>query len=116
MSLENGGRELVLAWEDGGTIRIGAETLWGQCPSALGRARRARGIFTSGDPGLRITCVKPIGNYALNLSFSDGHDRGVYPWQLLGELSQRPGLDQFITPRPLCDDGRPAQRKNGGQG
>ncbi len=37
-------------------------------------------------PGLRLTGVTPVGSYALQLQFSDGHDRGIYPWSLLCEL------------------------------
>jgi len=28
-----------------------------------------------------------VGQYALQLAFSDGHERGIYPWELLGDLA-----------------------------
>jgi prepilin-type processing-associated H-X9-DG protein len=33
-----------------------------------------------------ITTIEPIGGYAVNIAFSDGHARGIYPWVLLKEL------------------------------
>lgn len=39
------------------------------------------------DTAVLLTRVDPIGQYALQLKFSDGHDRGIYPWALLHELS-----------------------------
>lgn len=37
--------------------------------------------------GLTITSVEPIGNYAVRLAFSDGHDRGIFPWAYLNEIA-----------------------------
>jgi DUF971 family protein len=94
----DGGRALHLAWVSGYESRIAARLLWAECPSAQGRRRRIDGrrIYPASD--LAIVRVTPIGNYALNLAFSDGHDRGVYPWALLSELARRPTLEDFITP------------------
>lgn len=98
-SLSSNGRWLVLDWQDGSTAKIDAETLWTNCPSAAGRRRRLDGRTSSGDPALSLTNAYPIGNYALNLAFSDGHDRGVYPWGYLAKLAARPTLEAFLTPR-----------------
>ena len=37
--------------------------------------------------GVRITDVQAVGNYGLNLAFSDGQDRGIYPWAYLRQLA-----------------------------
>jgi DUF971 family protein len=37
--------------------------------------------------GLAGIDALPIGRYAIQLHFSDGHDRGIYPWAYLRELS-----------------------------
>jgi DUF971 family protein len=39
-------------------------------------------------PDLKITAVDPIGNYAVRLAFSDGHDRGIFPWAYLAEIAE----------------------------
>ncbi|WP_045861166.1 gamma-butyrobetaine hydroxylase-like domain-containing protein [Teredinibacter purpureus] len=33
-----------------------------------------------------ITGIEPLGNYAIKLIFSDGHDSGIYSWEYLQEL------------------------------
>ena len=115
VALDDDGRALVVIWIGRPPVRIPAETLWAQCPSAAGRKRRMDGITGSGDPDLRLTHVRPIGNYAVNLSFSDGHDRGVYPWALLEKLAQRPSMAQFIAPSPQSSCAGQSARQEEGQ-
>ncbi|MEQ8825273.1 MAG: gamma-butyrobetaine hydroxylase-like domain-containing protein [Filomicrobium sp.] len=98
-ALSSDGRALTLVWEDDSTSVLEAEELWCGCPSAAGRKRRLDGITASGDPDLSLTGAFPIGNYAVNLAFSDGHDRGVYPWGYLADLAAKPTVDAFITPQ-----------------
>jgi DUF971 family protein len=77
---------LSVTWENGA-----ARTY----PAALlrERARDAGSVRTAVDGwsvpargDLTITAVEPIGNYAVRLAFSDGHDRGIYPWTYLVEI------------------------------
>jgi DUF971 family protein len=37
---------------------------------------------------LTLTGMKPVGNYAYSVSFSDGHDTGIYTFELLHELGE----------------------------
>ncbi|MFS2019777.1 gamma-butyrobetaine hydroxylase-like domain-containing protein [Massilia sp. CT11-108] len=30
-----------------------------------------------------VAAIEPVGAYALNLTFSDGHRRGIYPFEML---------------------------------
>jgi prepilin-type processing-associated H-X9-DG protein len=39
---------------------------------------------------LTITGLASVGRYAVNLAFSDGHARGIYPWAYLRELAGLP--------------------------
>jgi DUF971 family protein len=39
---------------------------------------------------LPLTGASPIGQYALQLLFSDDHDRGIYPWDLPRGLAGEP--------------------------
>ena len=34
----------------------------------------------------RLAAIEPVGAYALNLAFSDGHRRGIYPYEMLATL------------------------------
>jgi DUF971 family protein len=40
---------------------------------------------------LRITAMKPVGNYAYSIDFSDGHDTGIYTLESLRELGNEVG-------------------------
>ena len=39
-----------------------------------------------GKQAVTITAIKPVGNYALQLVFDDGHDSGLYSWDYLYQL------------------------------
>ncbi len=43
---------------------------------------------------VRVTAVEPVGNYAVRLVFSDGHDSGLYTWDMLYRLAK-----EFSSPR-----------------
>jgi DUF971 family protein len=85
--LIDGSTTLALTWPDCGTIRLGAETLRRASRAATEIRRQADGIELTVPPGLYVAATEPIGNYALRLFFSDGHDRGIYPWSYLRELA-----------------------------
>lgn len=39
------------------------------------------------DPAVLLIAVELVGHYGLRLFFSDGHDRGIYPWPLLHDTA-----------------------------
>jgi len=87
VELCDGSTALALTWPDCGTRLLEAETLRRASRAASEIRRRVDGIELVIPPGLYVSAVEPIGNYALRLSFSDGHDRGIYPWSYLRELA-----------------------------
>lgn len=38
---------------------------------------------------VNIKAIEPMGNYAVKLVFDDGHDSGLYTWELLYDLGSR---------------------------
>jgi DUF971 family protein len=42
----------------------------------------------TGKEEVNITHIEPVGNYAVKLTFSDGHDTGLYSWDYLYELAR----------------------------
>ncbi len=42
----------------------------------------------TGKENVNITNIEPVGHYAVKLTFSDGHDTGLYSWDYLYELAQ----------------------------
>ncbi len=43
-------------------------------------------VLQTGKINSTINAIKPVGNYALQLTFSDGHDTGIYSWDYLYQL------------------------------
>jgi DUF971 family protein len=81
-----GRSELVLVFAEG-SLAIGAPRLRAACRCADCRRER---IDRDADPdarGTTIADVRLVGDHALNIAFSDGHDRGIYPWSYLRELA-----------------------------
>lgn len=76
--------ELALQW---GEVRqvISHARLRGACPCSQCRAARLRGGISLVAEDVRIERIELQG-YGLQLMFSDGHDRGIYPWAYLREL------------------------------
>ena len=91
-------RQVSVQWQDGHRSLYGFDLLRKECPCAVcndqRRQRPAGGglnlLVMSGPilrPGeVQVTDVKPVGRYALNFVWSDGHDSGIYTYSLLREL------------------------------
>ncbi len=78
--------QLLLRWADAETVLIAA-TLREACHCADCRAALLSGRAREVDAGVQLVGAEPVGQYALRLLFNDGHDRGIYPWELLRRLS-----------------------------
>ena len=44
-------------------------------------------VLQIGKEDVNITAIEPVGNYAVRLVFSDGHNTGLYSWDYLYELA-----------------------------
>ena len=69
-------------------LRVSAETLRLSCKCAHCTRARFDGRFPETFPGIAITDIGDLG-YGLNISFSDGHNRGIYPKPYLLSLAGR---------------------------
>ncbi|HAF00777.1 MAG TPA: 1-(5-phosphoribosyl)-5-((5-phosphoribosylamino)methylideneamino)imidazole-4-carboxamide isomerase [Methylophilaceae bacterium] len=45
-------------------------------------------VLQIGKEAVNITAIEPVGNYAVKLVFSDGHDTGLYSWDYLYYLAE----------------------------
>lgn len=78
---------LELALDGGRTRRYSHASLRARCHCADCKAlRRSSGEELHVDNSIRLTGIVPVGAYGVQLVFSDGHDRGIYPWPLLESL------------------------------
>lgn len=80
---------LELKW-DSACFELPAEYLRVYSPSAEVRGHgMGNEVLQFGKKDVRILKLEPIGNYALKISFDDGHDSGLYPWVYLKELAEQ---------------------------
>jgi DUF971 family protein len=77
---------LALRWPDGSAAQLTHAQLRAACPCSACRARRRAGSAVEADDAVRLAAIEPVGAYALNLAFSDGHRRGIYPYEMLAAL------------------------------
>ena len=83
-------RELELEYEDGESYSLSFEYLRVYSPSAEVKGHGPeQEVLQTGKINVGIADIKPVGNYALQLVFDDGHDTGLYSWSYLYELCQQ---------------------------
>lgn len=92
-------RGLTVEWEDGTTSYYTIIFLRRMSPSADARALRdemdknpltvlpsSKANADKDGAGLMAHSAELVGNYAIRIRFSDGHDTGIYSWQYLREI------------------------------
>ena len=87
IKLHQRSRILEISFSDGSTFNLGCEMLRVYSPSAEVQGHGpGQEVLQYGKEFVNITDIEPVGNYAVVLRFSDGHDTGIYSWELLYEL------------------------------
>jgi prepilin-type processing-associated H-X9-DG protein len=79
---------LGLAWRNGEATELAAGRLRAKCRCAWCTRARIDGSFAASFDGVAIERVAPVGDYAINIAFSDGHARGISPWAYLRTIAQ----------------------------
>ena len=83
-------RMLELRWPDGAQFRIPFELLRVYSPSAEVQGHGpGQEVLQTGKREVEITALAPVGNYAVQPRFSDGHESGIFTWDYLYELGQQ---------------------------
>jgi len=91
IKLHQKSRVLEISFADGKTFQLPCEFLRVYSPSAEVRGHGpGQEVLQTGKKEVGITNIEAVGTYAIQLVFSDGHDTGIYSWELLYEL----GLNQ----------------------
>ncbi|MEO8153022.1 MAG: DUF971 domain-containing protein [Rhizobacter sp.] len=79
---------LELRWQDGSESHLPHPLLRARCRCAgCQQSYRQEGSHPDMASTIRIEGINPISDKGLNLVFSDGHGRGIFPWAYLHELS-----------------------------
>ena len=80
-------RILEISFEDGAHFRLPCEYLRVYSPSAEVRGHGpGQEVLQIAKENVNIKAIEPIGHYAVRLVFDDGHDTGLYSWDILYEL------------------------------
>ena len=84
ITLHQKSRILEIAFSDGRSFRLPYEYLRVYSPSAEVRGHGpGQEVLQTGKKDVDITRAEPVGSYAIQLCFSDGHETGIYSWDLL---------------------------------
>lgn len=90
-------KRLAIDWSDGTRRLYRFSELREKCPCATCREKRnapekpatsLEVLSPQEAQPLKVTGMKPVGNYAYGISFSDGHDTGIYTFDFLHSLGE----------------------------
>ena len=88
---------LLIQWSDGERRKYGFRELRDACPCATCREKRnappadplALPMLSAAQVApLKIDGMNPVGTYAYTIKFSDGHDTGIFSFELLRGLGK----------------------------
>lgn len=85
--LHRASRVLEVTFDDESSFKLPCEYLRVYSPSAEVRGHGpGQEVLQVGKESVNITAVEPIGHYAVKLYFDDGHNSGIYSWDVLYNL------------------------------
>jgi DUF971 family protein len=81
---------LFVKFDNGYETTLSAELLRVESPSAEVQGHGVGKKTTpTGKAKVTISALEPVGNYAIRITFSDGHDTGLFSWDILYDYGQR---------------------------
>ena len=87
IQLHRRSKQLGLEYENGERYSLSCEYLRVFSPSAEVQGHgEGQEVLQTGKMNVGITAINPVGNYAIQLVFDDGHDTGLYSWGYLYDL------------------------------
>lgn len=91
IKLHQKSRQMEISFADGKRFELSYEFLRVYSPSAEVRGHGpGQEVLQVGKKDVDITAIEPVGSYAVQPRFSDGHDSGLYSWDYLYEI----GMDR----------------------
>ncbi|MBM3351133.1 MAG: DUF971 domain-containing protein [Betaproteobacteria bacterium] len=89
IKLHQSSRLLEIRFDNDTECILSCEFLRAYSPSAEVRGHgHGQEVLQTGKEEVNITTIEPVGNYAIKLTFSDGHDTGLYSWDYLYSLAR----------------------------
>ncbi|MBO6919870.1 MAG: DUF971 domain-containing protein [Rhizobiaceae bacterium] len=87
LNVKEGHKTLFITWSDGDESTVTAKHLRENAQDAISKRARFDGKENPVPADIQITDISVLGHASLNIKFSDGHDRAIYPFGYLKELS-----------------------------
>ena len=89
ISLHKKSRILEITFADGEHFELSCEFLRVHSPSAEVQGHGpGQGVLQLGKEDVVINRIDPVGSYAIQPAFDDGHDTGIYSWETLYDLGK----------------------------
>ncbi len=88
LEFDRAARLLRIAFDDGEAFAIPFELLRVESPSAENKGHGGDQPPPKGKANVGVIEAQPVGRYAVRIIFDDGHDTGLYPWDLLYKLGR----------------------------
>ena len=89
INLHQKSRILEISFADGETFKLSYEFLRVHSPSAEVQGHGpGQGVLQLAKENVNITNIEPVGSYAIQPLFDDGHDTGIYSWETLYDLGK----------------------------
>ncbi len=85
---------LYIKWNDDSESEIGLKYLRDECPCASCKGETVlmktyRPAKKAEHPDMyKVADIKPVGGYAIQISWKDGHNTGIYTWANLKQLAE----------------------------
>ncbi|MGB5716639.1 MAG: DUF971 domain-containing protein [Gammaproteobacteria bacterium] len=89
INLHQKSRILEISYSDGERFELSYEFLRVYSPSAEVQGHGpGQGVLQTGKQDVMITHIEPVGRYAIQPTFDDGHDTGIYSWETLYDMGR----------------------------
>ncbi len=89
INLHRKSKILEIQFDDGERFQLPAEYLRVFAPSADVKVNKEAGKLVMGKQDVNISQLTPVGSYAIQIHFDDGHDAGVFSWKTLYDLGRK---------------------------
>lgn len=120
LKLHQASRVMELTFDNGSSFRLPYEFLRVYSPSAEVRGHGpGQETLQTGKKDVEIVDLQPMGHYAVKLIFSDGHDTGIYSWDLLynmGMHQEGMWMEYLDKIKNACASREPTHQSGGGCG
>jgi DUF971 family protein len=93
---------LEITWADGSILHYATHELRARCPCALctNRLPDSPPLDPADFPGIKLSSLKQVGNYAFQIGFDDGHALGIYSFDKLRQTGHPAGQAPSVPVKP----------------